>query len=111
MTALADLITAHREKHGLSIRQAAERSDGRVSPSRLSAIENGAIPTEDRILEGIAVALDLPLSKVRTAAGRDRAAPLPPFVLPERANRLNARERKTVLTVVDTLLAARQNRS
>lgn len=108
---LAELVTSQRQKLGLSVRQAAQKSTGRVSPSRLNSIEHGAIPTEDRILEGIAEALSLPLSKVRAAAGRDRAAPLPPFTLPDRADRLNARERKAVLMIVDTLLASHRGSS
>jgi transcriptional regulator with XRE-family HTH domain len=111
VTTLAELVATQRERLGLSVRQAAEKSGGRISASRLNSVEHGAIPTEDRILEGIAEALDLPLSKVRAAAGRDRAAPLPPFVLPARADRLNARERKTVQAVVDALLAAHRERS
>lgn len=107
---LADLIAGQRRKLGLSVRQAAEKSGGRISASRLNSVEHGAIPAEDRILAGLADALGLPLAKVRAAAGRDRAAPLPPFTLPDRADRLNARERKTVLAVVDALLAAHRDR-
>lgn len=106
---LAELVAAKRGELGLSYRQAAERSQGLISHSRLAAIENGEDRgVSDALLRGISTALDLPISRVRKAAGApptDR-----PFTLPARANRLTPRERRLVLNLVDTLLAAREQR-
>lgn len=102
---LAELVASRREALGLSLRQVAEKSGGVVSSSTLNEIERGLRPNvSDRILEGIADALNVSLSKVRTAAGVS-ARDLGPFYL-ERADRLNARERRLVQHLVDALLAA-----
>lgn len=107
-SALAALVRAQRAELGLSLRQAAEKSGGLVGPSTLNAIERGEPRrVTDRIITGIATALELPESKVRRAAGLAAQA-MPPFVLPARAQRLTARERRLVLNLVDTLLAAHQ---
>lgn len=103
---MADLIMTARKENGWSLRQVAGWSNGLVSASRLHTIEQGAIPADDRILVGIAAALDLPLADVRAAAGRSRATPLPPFRLPAQADQLTERERKAVLAVVGAMLAA-----
>jgi transcriptional regulator with XRE-family HTH domain len=106
-TSLAELVATRREELGLSLRQAAEKSGGLVGPSTLNSIERGdSRQVTDRVIAGIATGLDLPESRVRRAAGLS-AQVLPPFEVPARANRLNARERRLVLQLIDTLLAAR----
>lgn len=107
---LADLIRDERAYRELSLREAARRSGGRVSPSRLASLEHGDIPEDDRILVGIALALKVPVEDVRAAAGRSRSAPLPPFRLPKTAQRLTAKDRKAVLAVISALLAAHKER-
>lgn len=104
---LPELIRRRREQLGVSLREAAERSDGMISHSRLGEIEGGGLGAiSDRLLEGIARGLDLHLSAVRAAAGVPPR--VRPFVVPDRANRLNPRERRLVLELIDTLLAARE---
>lgn len=91
--------------HGqpLSLRTAAQRSGGRVSHSQLANIANGAYgKITDRVLEGIAAALDLPASVVFEAYGVRR--PIEPFRLPPEADRLTRRQRDAVLSVVRAML-------
>lgn len=103
---LAELVAARRAELGLSLRQVAEKSQGLTSPSHIGYIEQGnVVDVSDRVLTGLSVALDLPVGQVRRAAGLQPSEPRP-FVVPERAGRLNARERKLVLALIDTLLAA-----
>lgn len=105
---LQDLVADRRAELGLSLRQAAEKSGGRVSHSTFGAIEHGQrTRVDDTTIEGLAEALSVPLGRVRRAAGLSERQ-LPPFVLPARADRLNARERRVVLAMIETLLAARE---
>lgn len=101
---LADLVRSRREELSLSYREAATRSGGLISHGRLAAIESGDDHhVSDRLLQGISVGLDIPITKVRKAAG---APPMQrPFKLPDRASRLSSRERKLVLELVEVLLA------
>jgi transcriptional regulator with XRE-family HTH domain len=104
--ALAELVAKRRAELGLSLRQAADRSDGLVSHGRIGDIENGNDgDVSDRILEGLHLALDIPIRKLRAAAGLANPTARP-FVLPDRANRLTQRERKLVLELVEVLLMA-----
>lgn len=107
---LPELVAARRRELGLSYRDVSAGSGGLVSYSRVATIEAGEVSEiSDRVLEGLAAGLDLSLSRVRRAAGvpvRDR-----PFEIPARANRLNARERRLVLALIDTLLAAHDGES
>lgn len=59
-------------------------------------------PSES-VLEAFSVALKIPMNALREAAGSP-SGELEPFVLPERANRLNARQRELVLHTVRVLL-------
>lgn len=103
---LPELVAAKRAELGLSLRQAAEKSQGMVSPSHLSYLERGInVDVSDRILAGLSIALDIPLPKLRRAAGITPTV-LPPFEVPERASRLSPRERRLVVELIDTLLAA-----
>lgn len=103
---LPDLVADRREQLGLSLRQVADASGGLVSKTHIAAVERGdLVVPSDRILRGLALALSLDVKTVFNAAQRSLRE-LPPFTLPEKASRLNARERRLVLSLVDTLLAA-----
>jgi hypothetical protein len=96
----------------MATRQAAGRSGGRVSYETLRLIKkgqhSGSISPE--VAEGLALALDVPLSTVLTVAGR--RIPQGAFVLPKRAEALTKSERSVVLSVVDAILdAAAQERA
>ncbi len=95
----------------MSTRQAAARSDGKVSYETLRLIKigqhSGSISQE--VAEGIAAALEVPVDDVLRLAGR--RIPQGPFVLPRRAETLTKSERAVVLSVVDAILdAAAQER-
>ncbi|HET8615478.1 MAG TPA: hypothetical protein VFL94_08135 [Actinomycetales bacterium] len=95
----------------MSTRQAAARSDGKVSYETLRLIKigqhSGSISQE--VAEGIAQALEVPVTDVLKLAGR--RIPQGPFVLPRRAETLTKSERAVVLSVVDAILdAAAQER-
>ncbi|WP_323958876.1 hypothetical protein GC088_09975 [Arthrobacter sp. JZ12] len=64
-----------------------------------------AVPEEpsEKILKAFSIALDIPMTKLREAAGLP-AGEMEPFVLPESANRLNTRQRELVLHTVRVLL-------
>jgi hypothetical protein len=93
-------------------RRAAARSGGKVSYETLRLLKlgqhSGSISAE--VAEGLALALDVPLSTVLQVAGQ--RIPLGPFLLPKRAETLTKSERAVVLSVVDAILsAADQDRS
>lgn len=92
----------------LSTRLAARRSGGKVSYETLRKIARGEHSGDisDDVAQGIALALEVPLSQVHAAAGQRPA--LGRFELPRRADRLTAAERRTVIAVVDSLLNARE---
>jgi hypothetical protein len=92
-------------------RRAAARSEGKVSYETLRLLKlgrhSGSISLE--VAEGIALALDLPLTTVLEVAGQ--RIPQGPFTLPKRADTLTKAERAVVLSVVDAILdAAEQER-
>ena len=96
----------------LSTRQAAARAGGKVSYETLRLIRTGrhSGSISQDVAEGLALALDVPLTRVLAVAGR--RIPQGPFVLPKRAEALTKSERNVVLSVVDAILdAAGQNRS
>lgn len=107
---LATLVADRREQLGVSLREVADASGGLVSKTHVSAVERDELHVpSDRVLRGLALALDLPVETVFSAAGRS-AKVLPPFKVPDRAQRLNVRERRLVLELIDTLLAAHEAR-
>ncbi len=59
-------------------------------------------PSES-VLEAFCLALKIPMNTLREAAGTP-SGELEPFVLPGRANRLNARQRELILHTVRVLL-------
>jgi hypothetical protein len=92
-------------EHGqpLSIRAAARASKGKVSHGQLASIVNGDYGRiSDRVIEGIAIAIDVPKSVVEQSYGIRR--PHGPFVLPPEADRLTRRQRDAVLSVVRAML-------
>jgi hypothetical protein len=96
----------------LSTRQAAARAGGKVSYETLRLIRTGrhSGSISQDVAEGLALALDVPLTRVLAVAGR--RIPQGPFVLPKRAEALTKSERNVVLSVVDAILdAAGQNRA
>lgn len=96
---------AEMGSHGrpLSIRDAAARSGGRISHARLTQLSQGKIgQVSDRIVEGVAAAIDVPISTVYEALAIKR--PFEPFRLPKEADRLSHRQRDAVLAVVKAML-------
>lgn len=93
----------------MSVRAAADRSRGQVSYEtlRLIAVGQHSGKISPQVAEGLSLALDVPVSSIYQAAGRPR--PQGRFDLPERADALNARERKAVLSVIDAILAAHED--
>lgn len=55
------------------------------------------------MLKAFSVALKIPMSALREAAGAP-SGELDPFILPERANQLNARQRELILHTIRVLL-------
>lgn len=97
---------------GMSYREATDpsRVDDLITAStlhRYSMPNRDTIPDERTIL-GIAFAINVDVATV------ERSLQLPPsrseFRLPQRADRLNAKERAAVLLLVDTILVARSDR-
>jgi len=90
----------------LSTRQAAARAGGKVSYETLRLIRTGrhSGSISQDVAEGLALALDVPLTRVLAVAGR--RIPQGPFVLPKRAEALTKSERNVVLSVVDAILDA-----
>ena len=108
MTTLAELVAGERSRQHLSLRDVADRSGGLLSHSTVHAIERGRPTVEDRAIDGLALALDVPVDKVRRAAGVRRPDTAEPFVLPRRASRLSRKERELILGMVDALLEAKR---
>lgn len=107
---LGSTLLDAREQRGLSLRDVAQASGDQISASGLSRIERGVTRQVSRpVLAALSVALGIPMSRLRAAQGQTGPVPTEPFVLPTRASDLNARERRTVLAVVDTLLAAHRS--
>jgi hypothetical protein len=90
----------------MSAREAARRSQGKVSNDTLSKIAAGKHTGRitNRIAEGIAAALDVPASDVYDAAGAPRA--LGPWVLPEEFERITLERRTLIEDLCAALLAA-----
>ncbi len=96
----------------MSARQAAARSEGRVSYETLRLLLRGqhSGSIERETAEGVALALDVSVETVLRLVGQ--RIPLGPFVLPKRADTLTPPERAAVLSVVDAILgAASQDRT
>ncbi len=92
----------------MSTRQAASRAGGKVSYETLRLLARGdhSGKLTDDTVDGLALALDVPRSRVLAAMGRQMGQSLPPFTLPDRAHQLTRSQRKAVLSVVDAILNA-----
>lgn len=103
LTRLAELGTHGRP---MSARAAAERSRGAVSYDTLYTIVNGKHTGRltDRVVEGIAAALDVPVGQVYDAAGAPR--PHGRWLLPERFDRLDRTQRRQIEELISALLEA-----
>lgn len=112
MNSLQKLVLDRMAELDLSFRRAADKSGGMVSSATLNKIAVGKPVGRitDEVLQGVSLALDVPLSKVRTAAGEAATQPTE-FRLPKKANKLSAKERKTVLSMVDAFLAAHESKA
>lgn len=106
MTRLSDLL------NDSNVEQLSARRIAAVAESRGISVANTSIskylrgepesPSES-VLKAFSLALDIPMDTLREAAGAP-ASELEPFVLPESANRLNARQRELVLHTIRVLL-------
>lgn len=92
----------------MSLRDAAGRSRGYISYELLRNIGRGAHSGNitDRTAQGLAFALDVPLSRVYDAARVKQ--PGSRWKWPERFDRLDAMERKLVESLAGALLEARE---
>ena len=103
LTRLAELGTPGKP---LSAREAARRSDGAVSYDTLYTIANGKHSGRltDPVAEGIAAALEVPVSRVYDAAGAPR--PQGRWLLPERFDRVSPQRRQMIEDLISALLEA-----
>lgn len=106
MSALSDLLNDSNTDH-LSARRITEIASTKgvtVSNTSISKYLR-AVPEEpsEKILKAFSLALNIPMIKLREAAGLPTGE-LQPFVLPESANRLNARQRELILHTIRVLL-------
>lgn len=90
----------------MSGRELARRSGGRVSFGTIANIVNGRHTGRitDRIAEGLAAALDVPVADIYDAAGAPR--PQGRWLLPERFDRLTLEQRRAVEELCAVILDA-----
>ena len=106
MTRLSDLLNdSNTEQLSARRMQAIAEAKGvRVSNTSLSKYLRGEPETpNESVLQAFSLALGVRVEVLREAAGVPTGEP-EPFVLPESANRLNARQRELVLHTVRVLL-------
>lgn len=107
MTDLAALVHDTRLKRTMSMRDVAAQSRGLLSHSTISRIEMGDYSSStEKTLKGLHFALDLPMAKLRDAAGTRARVPAKPFILPEDADRMTARQRRVVRELISTFVAS-----
>jgi hypothetical protein len=111
VSTLQELVLSRLQQLGdetgpLPARVAAEKSRGRVSYETIRLIARGkhAGGISDRIAEGLAMALDVPLAEVYRVAGVQR--PGSRWQWPERFDRLTPRQRELVEDFASALLEA-----
>ena len=107
---LQKLITDRMAELDLSYRRAATSSGGRVSHATLNSIVTGKHNwrLDESTVEGIAIALDLPISRVRRAAGMAERSNTSEFVLPDKARHLSAKNRRALLYMLEALLSEQE---
>lgn len=106
MEALRRLILDELARQNISFRDAADRSKGLVSYGTLHTIAKGRHTggtISDRVLTGIALALDVPVRQVRDAYGIESVEPVG-FELPDKSKYLTPKQRRAVLAMVDAFL-------
>lgn len=106
---LAELIRTELAKKNLTYREAEARSGGMVKAANLNKIANGRYNHEvgDDTLRGIALAIGVPLSRVRKEAGKAPSEP-PLFDVPDEARYLTPAQRRAVLAVISSMLSSRE---
>lgn len=111
MEDLATLLREAIDSKGWSLREIeheSEKQGSRVSFSTVSKILKGSYKPGERILQGLSRALDIPIERLRAAAGT--AEPGTPFRLPDYASRLSPEERSAVEHLVRVMVDAKDNR-
>jgi transcriptional regulator with XRE-family HTH domain len=104
---VADLVRAALDRKNLSIRDAASRTEGRLSHSQIARILRGqSAQCQPETLRALSDALGIPITKLRKANGAHNGRVPTVFILPERANELNIAERRVVVNMIGALLAA-----
>lgn len=107
VTPLQKLVTDRLAELNRSYRQAAEESNGLVSHATINHIALGRTSWQrlpDKTLRGLALALDVPYSRVKTAWDESKNVPETTFILPKSAEQLTPKQRKAVLAFVSALL-------
>lgn len=110
-TDLTRLIRDRLAELDLSYRAAAARSRGMITHGTIGAIATGKHGggLSEQTIDGLALALDLPRTRIEKAAGIYREErPAEPFRLPEELNRLTRKERSLLVQLGSALLAARE---
>lgn len=110
-SALSELIRTRMLRLGFSYRYAASpsRVGDLISPQTLHryADPRTASAPDETTIKGIALAIEVPVSKVEKAVGVP--SDLGAFDLPAKAARLTMEERKLILSMIDALLAAHRD--
>lgn len=106
---LNELVRTEMAKKGLTYREAAARSGGMVNSANLNKIATGRYHHKitDETLRGIALAIGVPLSRVRKEAGKQPSEP-PAFEVPVEARYLTPAQRRAVLAVISSMLSSRE---
>lgn len=104
---LAALIRQELAKKNLTYREAAARSGGMVDHANLNKIATGKYHHKltDDTLRGIALAIGVPLSRVRKEAATTPNEP-PLFEVPPEARYLTLAQRRAVLAVISSMLSS-----
>jgi hypothetical protein len=107
MTPLQELVIGRLAELDLSYRAAAAKTNGLISHSSLNFIAHGQMRAENlssRLVRGIALALDVPVSTVEKAVKESGGGVPVEFRLPKKADKLTPKQRKAVLAFVNALL-------
>lgn len=106
---LDELVRTEMAKKNISFREAAARSGGLIDKANLNRIATGRYPHKlrDDTLRGIALAIGVPLSRVRKEAGKTPSEP-PLFEVPEEARYLSPAQKRAVLAVISSMLSSRE---
>jgi transcriptional regulator with XRE-family HTH domain len=106
MSRLSDLLNNSNtgQLSARRIQAIAEARGVKVTNTSISKYLRGEPETpSEKILRAFSVALNIPMARLREAAGVSAGEP-EPFVLPESANRLTARQRELFLHTIRVLL-------